>query len=62
MLRSANGATARCVAATAELRYGSRVTLITGDPEFDGYFELTEVWHRFNTADGLRVEFVAVAI
>jgi len=57
--RSAEGATARCVAATVELRYGSRVTLITGDPEFDGRFEVTEVWHRFDTAGGLRVEFVA---
>ena len=57
--RSADGATARCVAATVELGYGSRVTLITGDPEFDGHFEVTEVWHRFDTAGGLRVEFVA---
>jgi hypothetical protein len=57
--RSADGATACCVAATVELRYGSRVTLITGDPEFDGHFEVTEVWHRFDTAGGLRVEFVA---
>ena len=57
--RSADGATARCVAATVELRFGSRVTLITGDPEFDGHFEVTEIWHRFDTAGGLRVEFVA---
>ena len=57
--RSADGVTARCVVATVELRYGSRVTLITGDPEFDGQFRVTEVWHRFDTASGLRVEFLA---
>ncbi len=57
--RSAESATARGVATTVQLREGSRVTLITGDPEFDGDFEVVEIWHRFDTALGLRVEFRA---
>ncbi len=57
--RTRRGSTARCMSATPGLRRGSWVDLTTHDPPFDGFFQVVELWHRFDAVGGYRVEFVA---
>jgi hypothetical protein len=57
--RTADAVTARCIAGPVDLCPGSPVTLVDGDPHFAGRYRVHEVWHRFDTAHGIRVEFVA---
>jgi hypothetical protein len=58
--RRADGSTAHCVVGAERLSLATPVTLVTQTPDFDGPFEIVELWHRFDLTDGLRVEFVAV--
>lgn len=57
--RRAQGLTAQCTTSARGLLLGSRIDLTTFDPEFDGTFEVVEIWYRFDATDGLRVEFKA---
>lgn len=56
--RGTEGASARGVT-TVQLRYGSRIRLLSDEAEFEGLFQVTELWSRFDAQRGLRVEFVA---
>ena len=56
--RGTEGATVRGVS-TVQLHRGSRVRLLSEDAEVGGPFQVTELWSRFDTERGLRVEFIA---
>ncbi|RYP88668.1 hypothetical protein EKO23_01900 [Nocardioides guangzhouensis] len=52
----------RCVTTVLTLRHGCRVALTTADAAFDGSFQVTEIWHRFDGHHGARVEFIGEGV
>lgn len=59
--RRADRTRARGVLTSLIVHCGTRLRIDAPDPGFDGLFTVVELWYRFDTAQGARVEFVAEA-
>jgi len=57
--RRASKTRARGVLTSLTVHCGSRLEVVTPDPAFDGSFTVVELWHRYDTAQGARIEFLA---